>query len=98
MVSRQSQPWRAHLLRLPVALGIYSGISIHCDTRPIGRWAVPDRWLAVKQEEEHELGDLKRLIYRRADGWAYCIWSDSHGDSFRALRKVVELAERRQNQ
>lgn len=80
-------------LALPCAVGIYSGMCIHTDTRPTKPWSRPARWLAVHEEEEEQLGDLKRLIYRRDDGWSYMVWSD-HGDgSFQALQLVVQLSE-----
>jgi hypothetical protein len=80
-------------LALPCAIGLYSGLSVHTDTRQTNTWSRPARWLAVHEEEEEQLGELKRLIYRRDQGWAYLVWSDHGAGSFQALQIVVNLSE-----
>ena len=81
-------------LRMPCAVGIYSGRSLHADTRPM-----PDglcaRWLAVRDRELPLLGKIKGLEASRANGWVYLRWSDADGLSFDALQLVVDLAEPR---
>lgn len=83
------------VLSLPLAVGLYSGMSVHTDSRPIVPYTRPARWLAVHEDEEEKLGDMKKLIYRRADGWAYLVWSDVDGLAFKALSVVVQLSEER---
>lgn len=83
------------VLSLPLAVGLYSGLSVHTDSRPIVPYTRPARWLAVHEEEEEKLGDLKRLIYRRDSGWAYLVWSERDGVTFQALQLVVALSEAR---
>lgn len=83
------------VLTLPLAVGLYSGMSVHTDSRPVVPFSRPARWLAVHEEEEPLLGDLKRLIYRRDSGWSYLVWSEPEGVSFNALQLVVSLAEAR---
>lgn len=79
------------VLRLPCSFGIYSGLTIHADTRPLTPGQLPARWMAMKPDEEAYLGPMVELIYRRADGWSYLAWS--HENSWEALRIVVNLAE-----
>lgn len=82
-------------MSLPLAVGLYSGLSVHTDSRPAVPYSRPARWLAVHEEEEPLLGDLKRLIYRRDSGWSYLVWSERDGVAFNALQLVVALAEAR---
>lgn len=81
-------------LRMPCAVGIYSGLSIHTDTRPM-----PDglcsRWIAAKEREEGILRKYKNLETGRASGWVYYRWSDAEGLSFDLLQLIVDLAEPR---
>lgn len=83
------------VISLPLAVGFYSGLSVHTDSRPTVPYTRPARWLAVHEAEEDLLGDLKRLIYRRDAGWTYLVWSQAEGISFKALQLVAELAETR---
>jgi hypothetical protein len=83
------------VLSLPLAVGLYSGMSVHTDSRPLVPYTRPARWMAVHEDEEDKLGDLRRLIYRRDDGWSYLVWSERDGLAFQALQTVVALAEAR---
>jgi hypothetical protein len=81
------------VLTLPLAVGLYSGFSVHTDSRPIIPYQRPARWLAVHEREEDQLGDLKKLIYRRDSGWSYLVWSENDGQAFEALRLVITMAD-----
>ena len=82
------------LTRIPCSWGIYSGNSVHLDTRPYER--VPARWLAVKSGEKgHLLGrGLMSLVTAEKDGWIYLSYGDPR--SFEALTVVCDLAEKTQ--
>lgn len=81
-------------LRMPCAVGIYSGMSVHSDTRPLPDGLCP-RWIAVREREEILLRRFKALETNRANGWVYYRWSDPEGLPFDLLQLVVDLSEPR---
>lgn len=85
------------LTRIECSWGIYSGNSIHVDTR------IPDpvhhRWMAVRPDEvsvleqrniQHLITNMDQVKAGSAE-WAYLSWS--HPDSIEGLRLVLDLAE-----
>ena len=76
-----------------ISYGLYSGNSVHIDSRPFER--EPARWLAIKPAEESYLREagLMELVASRADGWTYLNWS--HPRASDGLELVLSLARRR---
>jgi hypothetical protein len=81
------------VLRVPCAAGVYSGNSVHLDTRPVNHPELPARWLAIKPDEEPLLRyeGLDELIAERKPDWCYLKWTDPRGPH--ALKFVCQLAE-----